>query len=332
MKKTFIGESIALLTLALLNSCGSGAGDPLPSWNDTEIKRQLVRYVAHEAQQIPVEDRIAVFDMDGTIACEAPLWFEMYAAVYGMVCQLEKNPDLIKQKEYQYAKKLYENPTDTSVVNNWVVGGVNYLDSIILKAYKGVDYEVYVDSARSYLFSAKDKQYGIALGKMFYQPMLELLDYLKDNKFEVYIVSGSIQGVIWSVCPQVIGFDRKHLVGTRQKLTPLYENGKTSFVAEANIYQPKNDGNGKSLNIYSHIGKIPVLAFGNTTGDFGMLHLASTSQYPHIALLLNHDDAEREYAYPPYHGAAAPGWQDSLRVNGWVQVDMSQNFKTVWIK
>jgi hypothetical protein len=330
-KKVFTNVSIALLTFALLYSCRNEAGDPLPSWNDTEIKQKIVHYVANEAQQIPVEDRIAVFDMDGTIACEAPLWFEMYVAVYGMVCQLDKNPALIERKEYQYAKKLYENPADTSVLNNWVIDGVNYLDSIILKAYQNVDYETYVDSARSYLFYAKDKEYGIILGKMFYQPMLELLDYLKDNKFDIYVVSGSMQGVIWSVCPQVIGFDRQHLVGTRQQLIPLYQKDKTSFVAKAGIYQPKNDGDGKSLNIYSHIGKIPVFAFGNTTGDFGMLHLASTSRYPHIALLLNHDDDKREYAYPPYHGASVPGWQDSMRINHWIQVDMSQEFKTVWI-
>ncbi|MDR1591787.1 MAG: haloacid dehalogenase-like hydrolase [Prevotellaceae bacterium] len=331
MKKVFTNLSFALLTCVLLVCCRSGAGDPLPSWNDTEIKHRIVHYIADEAQQIPVENRIAVFDMDGTIACEAPLWFEMYVAVYGMVCQLEKNPALIELVEYQYAKKLYDNPADTSVLNNWVVGGVNYLDSIILKAFKGTDYEAYVDTAHSYLAFARDRKYDIALEKMFYQPMLELLDYLKKNDFSIYIVSGSMQGVIWSICPQVIGFDREHLIGTRQVLTPLYENGKTSFIANAGIHQPKNDGNGKSLNIYSHIGKIPVFAFGNTTGDFGMFHLASTSRYPHIALLLNHDDDEREYAYPPYHGASVPGWQDSLRVNGWEQVDMSKEFKTVWM-
>ncbi|MDR1583399.1 MAG: haloacid dehalogenase-like hydrolase [Prevotellaceae bacterium] len=330
MTKTFI-TSIALLTFVLLNSCRNGAVDPLPSWNDTEIKRKIVHYVANEAQQIPIEDRIAVFDMDGTIACEAPLWFEMYVAVYGMICQLEKNPALISQEEYQYAKKLYENPADTFVQNHWVVNGVNYLDSIILKAYKDVDYETYIDIARNYLSSARDKKYDIALSDMFYQPMLELIDYLKDNEFDIFVVSGSMQGVIWSVCPQVIGFDREHLIGTRQKLIPLYQNDKTSFVVGVGIYQPKNDGNGKSLNIYSHIGKIPVLAFGNTTGDFGMFHLASTSRYPHIALLLNHDDDEREYAYPPYHGASVPGWEDSIRINHWEQVNMSQDFKTVWI-
>ena len=331
MKKTFISLSIASLTLALLSACQNGAGDPLPSWNDTEVKRKIVNYVANEAKQVPVEDRIAVFDMDGTISCETPLWPEMYVAVYGMVKQLEKNPTLISRTEYQYAKKLYENPADTSVLNNWVVGGVSYLDSIILKAYKNVDHETYIDTARSYLASTKDRKYGIALKDMFYQPMLELLGYLKDNGFDVYIVSGSMQGVIWSICPQVIGFDRAHLMGTRQQLTPSFQKDRTLFIVGSGIYQPKNDGNGKSLNIYSHIGKVPVLAFGNTTGDFGMFHLASTSPYPHISLLLNHDDDQREYAYPPYHGTPVPGWQDSLRVNQWIQVNMSQEFKTVWM-
>jgi hypothetical protein len=331
MTKKIINVSITLLTFALFCSCKSGVSDALPSWNDTEIKHKIVHYITNEAQQIPVEDRIAVFDMDGTIACEYPLWFEMSVAVYGLVCQLENNPSLIERKEYQYAKKLYENPADTSVLNNFVVNGINYLDSMILKCYQDVDYETYVDTARSYLSFAKDRKYDIVFGDMFYQPMLELIDYLKANKFEVFIVSGSMQGVVWSVCPQVIGLDRKNLIGTRQKMVPVYQDGKTLFIAKDAIYQPKNDGDGKSLNIYSHIGKTPVFAFGNTTGDFGMFHLTATSQYPHVEFLLNHDDAEREYAYPPYHGASVPGWQDSLKVNNWMQVDMSQEFKTVWM-
>jgi phosphoserine phosphatase len=315
--------------LVALFSCRN-EHDPLPSWNETPVKQQIIAYITDSIRQIPAEDRVAVFDMDGTIACEAPLWFEMYSAVHGLMAKLDKDPDLIKEVEYQYAKKLYENPADTSVLNHWVVDGVNYTEQMIWKAYENTDHENYVEAARDYLSSATDPKFDMKLADMFYQPMLELIAYLKDNLFEVYIVSGSMQGLVWASCPQVIGFDRKHLLGTRQVMTASYHQGKCSFIIEQNIYLPKNDGDGKSLNIYSHTGKIPVLAFGNTINDFGMLHMASSSKYPHIALLLNHDDSIREYAYPPYHGQPYPGWQDSLKVNNWVQVDMSQAFKTVW--
>jgi hypothetical protein len=310
--------------------------DPLPSWNNTKIKKSIFGFVNLAKKKIPVDDRIAVFDMDGTIACETPLWFEMYAAVDGLNQQSARNPELLKYPEYIYAKKLAVNPADTSVINNWTnfskVPYYNYIDSMVWKAYQGVDHESYVSSARSYLTTTKDKKYNIILVNMFYQPMLELISYLKQNNFTVYVVSGSMQGVIWSVAPQVINLDRAHLIGTRQILTPVYKPNelKTSFVIQQGIFPPKDDKDGKSLNIYSQIGKKPVFAFGNTNGDFGMFHLTSTNKHPNIELLLNHNDPIREYAYPPYHGAAVPGWRDSLIVNKWKLVNMAEEFKTVW--
>lgn len=305
--------------------------DPLPSWNQTEIKQQLTDYISVKAANIPEEDRIAVFDMDGTISCETPLWFEMAVAVQGMVDQLENDSSLIQYREYQYAKKLSENPADTTVLNHWVVNGINYLDSIILKSYYQMDHELYIQYASNYLTRVEAPKYGLVYADMFYQPMLELIEYLKANKFQIYIVSGSIQGVVWSICPQTIGFDRQHLIGTSQVLSPVYSKDKeASFIIEKSIYQPKNDGDGKSKNIYTRLGKVPVMAVGNTTGDFGMFHLVSTSKYPHLAMMINHDDGEREYIYEPYHGTAVPNWQDSLRINNWLQADMSKEFKTMW--
>lgn len=333
MKTSTTGSFMILITIFLMSCQPKPAGpvDPLPSWNQTEIKKQLTDYIGVTAANIPVEDRIAVFDMDGTIACETPLWFEMAVAVKGMTDQLAKDPSLGKLTEYQYAQKLSVNPGDTTVLNHWVVNGVNYLDSVILKAFNQVNHEDYISFARNYLTSTKAPKYDRVYGDLFYQPMLELIDYLKANKFQIYIVSGSMQGVIWSICPQTIGLDRQHLIGTNQTLSVVYpDKGEASYVIEKSIYQPKNDGNGKSLNIYARLGKIPVIAVGNTTGDFGMFHLASTSKYPHLSMMINHDDGEREYIYEPYHGTAVPHWQDSLRINGWIQADMSKEFKTVW--
>lgn len=135
--------------------------EPIPSWNNTPIKKSILDFVSLAAKKIPVEDRIAVFDMDGTIACEAPLWFEMYAAIDGLNGKSAKNPALLKYPEYQYAKKLAVDPADTSVTNNWTnftkAPYYNYIDSMVWKAYEGVDHETYVDSARSYLSKTKDK-------------------------------------------------------------------------------------------------------------------------------------------------------------------------------
>lgn len=320
---------VALSTIFLL-ACQPK--DPLPSWNQTEIKNTLIEYISNQAAQIPEEDRIAVFDMDGTISCETPLWFEMAVAVQGMNDLLAKDPSLEQFTEYQYAKKLSINPADTTVLNHWVVEDANYLDSIIMKAFDQMDHEKYIQYARDYLTTAKAPKYDMPYGEMFYQPMLELIEFMRQNRFQIYIVSGSMQGVIWSICPQTIGFDRQHLIGTTQALSPIYPKDKeAAFIIQKSIYQPKNDGDGKTRNIYNRLGKIPVMAVGNTTGDFGMFHLVSTSKYPHLAMMINHDDAQREYDYEPYHGTAVPNWQDSLRINKWIQADMSKEFKTVWM-
>jgi len=307
--------------------------DPLPSWNNTLIKQSILGYLNDSITKIPVADRIAVFDMDGTIACETPLWFEMYAAVKGLNDQSKSDPLLLKQKEYQFAVKLAINPFDTSVINHWGP----YIDSMVWKAYVGYDNEAYVDSAHAYLSRTKSKDprfTNMALTNMFYQPMIELLNYLKEKQFSIYVVSGSVQGVIWSTCPQTIGFDREHLIGTIQLDSAVYvpSRKKTEFIIKKGIYQPKDDKDGKSQNIYSRIGKVPVFAFGNTNSDFGMFRLTSTSKYPNAEYLLNHNDSAREYFYLPWHGSPDPNWQKTMKENGWNQVDMLKEFKTVWMK
>jgi hypothetical protein len=330
---------LAALMFSSLYSIQQASCDPLPSWNNTPNKKSILNFVAVAKKQIPVADRIAVFDMDGTIACETPLWFEMYAAVDGLIQGAVQDTSRVHTQEYKYAKKLAANPADTSVTNNWVnfkkAPYYNYIDSMVWKAYAGVDHEKYVSSARSFLTTNRDKKYNIVLANMFYQPMIELINYLKLNKFTVYVVSGSMQGVIWSVCPQVINLDRAHLIGTRQIINPLYNpqgTRETSFIISKGIFPAKDDKDGKSINIYSQIGKKPVFAFGNTNGDFGMFRLTSTNKYPNIALLLNHDDPAREYEYEPYHGDPVPYWRDSLAVNKWKLVNMKEEFKTVWMK
>jgi hypothetical protein len=331
--------SILIILILFTISCTpppkpvSPQSDPLQSWNDTDIKRSILGYLNDSIVKIPVEDRIAVFDMDGTIACETPLWFEMYAAVKGLNDQSKKDPKLLKQKEYENAAKLAINPFDTSETNHWGP----YIDSMVWKAYAGIDNEVYVNTTKDYLSNTKSKDprfTNILLADLFYQPMLELIKLLKEKQFDIYVVSGSVQGVIWSTCPLTIGFNREHLIGTVQMDTAVYNpiGKKTEFLIKKGIYQPKNDKDGKSQNIYSRIGKVPVFAFGNTTSDFGMFRLTSTSKYPNAEYLLNHDDSTREYFYLPWHGKPDPNWQKTMKLNGWKQVDMSKEFKTVWMK
>lgn len=333
MKKILYHCCLAMTALLATLSCSTatGADDVLPNWNDTPLKAQIIDFVENKTPLIPEEDRIAVFDMDGTIACEQPLWFEMAVAVQKMVDKQEADPSLRELTEYQYAVKLSQNPRDTSVLNHWFTGGHNYLESILVSAFEGVDHEEYIAYANDFLNKATVWN-GMKYSELFYQPMLELIEYLKANGYEVFIVSGSMQGLVWSICPQEIGFDREHLIGSRQQLEVGFpENGPASFTIRKGFSTPKNNYYGKSVNIYNRIGRLPVIAVGNTVGDFGMFRLTSSNPLPHFVMMLNHDDAERELAYPPYYkGEEVYQWADSLKTYGWNQADMSKEFKTVW--
>ena len=329
--KTILAATAAMMLVGCVNQNTSKGTDPLPSWNDTEVKKQIVDYMEVQAEQIPEEDRIAVFDMDGTIICERPLWCEMAVATQKMTDQLKENPALAGRTSYVYSEKLTKNPEDTTVLNNWVIDGRNYLDSIIYKAFTGVDHEEFVSYVRNYLTSTPIMKYGINYADAFYQPMLELIDYMRSKKFEIYIVSGSMQGVVWGTIPEDMGFDRQHLIGTCQQTKVSYDgDGEASYVIGDDVLQPKNNGDGKSINIYNRLGKVPVVAIGNTTGDFGMFRLASTSRHPHFVMMINHDDAEREFKYNPYYDKVKPAWEDTLHAHKWIQADMSKEFKVVF--
>ena len=326
-------NNIAVLTLLVLAGC-TGQVDPLPSWNEGKVKNQIIEYVENQAAAIPIEDRVAVFDMDGTIACEQPIWFEMTVAAEKAAELCRKNPQLAQeQPEYDFGRRLAENPADTSVLNNWASGPINYIDSLIVKPFVGCSYEEYVDFAKKTLESKEAPKYGMKWADMFYQPMIEVIDYLKANQFQIYIVSGSMQAIVWSVCPQAIGFDRSHLIGTRQVTSVRIseEKGFESVIEQGKL-KPINNDYGKILNIYNRIGKVPVIAFGNSVGDFGMFRMVSASKYPHLVVMINHDDAEREYAYKPYYTKTGPAWEDSLAIHNWTRADMSKEFKKVWME
>ena len=303
----------------------------LPSWNDTPVKEKLIQYLDMEVDKIPVEDRIAVFDLDGTLVCERPWPIEMMAAVYRVIYMGEKDPVFRQTLEYQYAKKLAADPRDTSVLHHCVVNGENILDNIVRKPFDGIECEEYIRFVHDCLNTEKNPDHGRTYVDMFYQPMLELVEQLKKKQFQVYVVSASRQGVVWGICPEVLGVDRTHLLGNRRiKEISFPKNGPVSYIISYEALEPHNNFKGKPINIYNHIGKTPVVAVGNKYSDFGMFHMVSCSPHPHLALMLNHDDAEREYVYPP--AGRRLNWQDTLKSYGWLQADMSKEFKVVWRK
>ena len=302
----------------------------LPSWNDTPVKQRLLNFLTVESEKIPLEDRIAVFDMDGTLVCERPFGIETIVSVHRLLERGKTEPALRETIEYQYAQLIHDNPHDTSVLSRRVVNGENVFVNIIMKSFEGADCEEYIEFANRCLNTAVNPDYGLKYADMFFQPMLELVDALREKHFQLFVVSASMQGIVWSICPQVLGLDRLHLMGVRHaKRVVFQQGGPLSYVIENSRLEPVNDYTGKTINIYNHIGKIPVVAVGNTCSDFGVFQMVSCSPYPNLSVMLNHDDAAREYAYSPTRGTNM-NWKELLSANQWLQVDMSKEFNVVW--
>ena len=318
----------ALLAVTLSYTSCQEETDPLPAWNDGPVKEQLLSFLNDSVDAIPVADRIAVFDMDGTLVCEKPWGIETMVSIYRLLEQGEKDRSLQNTMEYQYAKKLSVHPRDTSVLHHLYDNGQNYPYNLIMKPFDGADCEEYVAFARHCLNTQRHTELNKVFSDLFYQPMLEFIEALKQKQFQIYVVSASMQGIVWSICPQELGLERDHLIGIRHpKRVSFPAGGPVRYTVEPGMLSPTNNYEGKALNFYDRIGKNPVVAVGNAYSDFGMFHMAECSAYPHLSLLLHHDDAEREYAYEPTHSV---NWQDTMRHYNWLQADFSKAFKKVW--
>jgi phosphoserine phosphatase len=300
--------------------------DPLASWHDTSTKNDIKTFVKTAVDEVPIKDRIAVFDMDGTVVCEKPLWIEMNMAQTHMFRKTQTDPTLIKNQLYKiaYDYGLMPNPTNRKELEA-------FIQEILLESYKNVVQETYVETVEAFIVETKNPDYKIPLEDTFYKPMVELIQYLIDNGFAVYIVSGSEDGLLWGVCKDTLPLERDQLIGTRLMLSPDYERDGV-LVRGDKFYEPNNLNNGKTENIYYEIGKRPIFACGNTVDDFGMLSYVSTNnEYPYLSLLVNHDDIQREYKYEINDRHEDIDWEASVKDKNWHVISMKKDFKTIFI-
>lgn len=321
-----------MVLIALVTTCFTApplsyaATAPLPSWNDTPTKASIIKFVQDTVKTVPEKDRVAVFDMDGTLVCEKPLWLEMNVAQTHMFRKTETDPTLVTNPLYAAAYNYGLNPSSA----NMAVIEKN-VQPILLESYNDVPQETYVSTVEKFIRETQNPNYHIALKNTFYQPMVELIQYLMANGFDVYVVSGSEEGLIWGVCKGTLPLERDHLIGSRLALLPDYE--QEGVLIRSNVfYAPTNLANGKTANIYYEIGKKPIFACGNSVDDFGMLSYASTNtKYKSMSMLVNHDDPEREYVYNINDRHEAVDWQASVQYKNWHVISMQKDFKTVFM-
>jgi hypothetical protein len=301
--------------------------NPLPSWNDTKPKKTIIAFVnsvtnKNSRYYIKPEDRIVTFDNDGTLWAEQPSYFQILF-VFDRIKELAKeNPKLKRDK---LVRAVVNNDLET--VRKYGMAGLGNLMSI---AQSGMTTDEFTIIMKKWIKTAKHPQTGKLYSQMVYQPMLELINYLTDNGFSVYMVSGSGTDFMRPWSEQVFGIPENHILGSRQKLEYKVVNGKPVLMKLSEV-DYNNHNKSKPISIYQIIGKKPVIAFGNADDDIPMLQWTMSGSGKRLAGIIHHTDSVREWAYDKNSrvGELNRGLDEAAKDN-WLIIDMKKDWKVIF--
>jgi phosphoglycolate phosphatase-like HAD superfamily hydrolase len=268
-------------------------GNPLPSWNDGAAKSAILEFVSRVTYEdgldfVPPAERIATFDNDGTLWCEQPLQVQIFFLIDRVKELAGKEPAM---KERQPFKALLERDMKTLHAL-----GKQALFELAFATHAGVTEEEFDRIARAWLASAEHPKFNRLFTQCTYRPQVELLGFLRENGFDTYIVSGGGIDFIRAFAEQAYGIPREQVIGSSGKLRFEAKDGRTELMKLPELGS-FDDREVKPANIGLHIGRRPILAFGNSDGDLAMLRYTMSGPGARLALLIHHDDAEREVAY-----------------------------------
>jgi phosphoserine phosphatase len=327
---------LAALTLCVLLLAVVGAyaqNDPLPSWNDGKAKQSIITFVEKVTKPgspdfVPVPERIATFDNDGTLWCEQPVPVQLYFVLDRVKELAPKHPEWKKKEPFA---SLLKGDLKTALA-----GGDKALLELVMATHTGMTTTEFEQIVKEWIKTAKHPKTGKLYTEMVYQPMLELLAYLRANGFKNFIVSGGGIEFMRPWTEQVYGIPPEQVIGSSVKTKFEMRDGKPVLVRlpKLNFNDDKAD---KPVGINRHIGRRPIAAFGNSRGDKEMLEYTQGGSGARFELLVLHDDAAREYAYGPALGLPNPklgAFTQELykqaKQEGWTVVSMKNDWKTVF--
>ncbi len=327
-------KRIASLCIALLVVVASAASlaraqtlDPLPSWNDGPAKQAIAAFVqavtsAGAPEFVPPAERIAVFDNDGCLWAEQPAYFQLLFAIDRVKALAPQHPAWKTTQPFKAALEGDMKALATS--------GEKGLLQLVMATHAGTTPAQFQQIVRDWLATARHPRFNRPYTELVYQPMLELLAYLRANGFKTYIVSGGGIEFVRAWSEEVYGIPPEQVVGSSIKTKYEVRDGVPTLVRlpEINFIDDKD---GKPVGINQHIGRRPIAAFGNSDGDFQMLEWVTAGPGPRLGLLVHHDDAEREYAYDrkSHIGRLDRGLDEGPR-RGWTLVSIKRDWKTVF--
>lgn len=299
----------------------------LPSWQEGKAKNAILNFVASTTDEknalyIAKKDRIAVFDNDGTLWAEQPNYFQLLFALDKIKALAPEHPEWNEEQPF---KAVIENDTETMKTFH-----TKEILTMVMATHAGQSHEVFQKDVMEWNKNSKHPRFNKAFSELVYQPMLELLDYLQQNEFKTYIVSGGGVYFMRALVTDVYSIPSEQIIGSTIVTEFVEENGDFQIIRTPQL-DFINDKEGKPVNINKIIGKQPVFCAGNSDGDLAMMRFTASNSLPYFNLYVHHTDAEREWAYDSlsHIGKLKTGLFEAEK-NNWTVVDMKTDWKVVF--
>ncbi len=331
--------TLALATgVALVGGETSAQPDPLASWKDGAAKKAIVDFVRSTTNRsspkfVPVDDRVATFDQDGTLWVSHPMYTQIIYCLEHLPEAVKAKPELAIVEPFKTALKVVESGNHEDIAKL----PKEELEKILAATLTGMSVDTFTADVKKWLATAKDRRWKRPYTELVYVPMVELMKYLRANGYKTYIATGGGQDFVRVYAQDVYGVPPEQVIGTAGGVKYGYDKSGRPFLTK----EPKmllNDNNaGKAEGIHLMIGRRPRAAFGNSTGDREMLEYTKTGDGARLSMLVLHDDAKREYAYGPAAGLPdtkvgtfPQALYDEAKKQGWVVVSMKDDWKRIF--
>lgn len=306
----------------------NAATDPLPSWNDGPTKNSIFTFVntttdKNNPNYVSPKNRIATFDQDGTLWVEQPIYTQIQFAFDQLKTLAPQHPEW--KKQYPYSAVLSNNPQEIIKLNS------EDLEKIVEVTHTGMSVEAFQNLAKTWTETVKNKRWNKYYTDLVYQPMLELMNLLRANGYQIYIVTGADQEFVRAYAEHTFHVPLEKIIGSTFNFK-YNENNNNSTLFRVPKRLLDNNFSGKAEDIYLFLGRSPQAAFGNSTGDQQMLEYAQTGKGPHLLMLIHHDDANREFAYDTNSkiGPFPESLMKKAKDNGWIVVSMKNDWNKIF--
>jgi phosphoserine phosphatase len=318
----------ATAAVARYSSIGYAQEQRLASWNDAAAKQAILDFIRTTASQVPLEDRIATFDQDGTLWVEHPAYTQAIFAIDRVHTLAPQHPEWKQREPFKAVLAHDEAAISKFSERDWA--------EIIFVTHSGMRQAEFLEIVRQWLATAKHPRFKRPYTELVYQPMREVMDYLRANGFKTYLVTGGGQDFVRAYAQKVYGVPPEQVVGSSIATKYEIKDGKPQLTRLPKLFF-NDDNAGKAIGIDLFIGKRPYAAFGNSTGDREMLEWAGAGDGIRLKMLVYHDDPQREYAYGPagglpdtHVGTFSQSLMDEAKTKGWTVISMKNDWKRIF--